>query len=252
MDTFALFGRQECDKEIATAFAKAKPSKEHLSYTIDSIEGFDIPEDQISSLEKLVLNINFVVDEDDYKNIFEENCFVNVTEAHLTLDNKAWEEGEIDQDEMDYQYNNLIVALANAIPNVKKLIIRSNAAELTLNSLKTVVSNCRKLEFLKFKITQQIMHHDEMVVRNDNALEDVIPIICRDLQNLRFLQLDHWCMHWKEARHLLLHSKQLQAYLSYRALNVRSTAQMTEVANFFVEARRDWLEETSFGSVCFY
>ena len=96
------------------------------------------------------------------------------------------------------------------------------------------------------------MHHDEMVVRNDNALEDVIPIICRDLQNLRFLQLDHWYMNWKDARYLLLHSKQLQAVLSFRALNVRSTAQMTEVANFFVEARRDWLEETSFGSVCFY
>ena len=256
MDKFTLFGcyELEIEKEIATVFAKAKPSREPLCYTIDSIEAFDIPEDKISSLEKLVFDINFAVDQDNYKNVFKENCFGNVTEAHLFLNNQVWEVDEdtrrwtkIDVDKTDVKLNDLIVAVANAIPNVKKLIIESNL-KLTLKSLEAIVSNCRKLEFLKLKIA----HEDDDEVRNEKELKEGIPIICRGLQNLRFLQLDHWYMNWKDARYLLLHSKQLQAVLSFHALNVRSMAQMTEVEKFLGEAKRSWFEATSFDTICFY
>jgi hypothetical protein len=213
------------------------------SCVIKSKEDFNIPEIEVSSLEKLDLNIKFAVQAKDFKKAFKKDRrFCNVIEANLFLDCPFDEDiNSLDTDYRDEQ-NDLAVALLKSIPNVKKLNIASYY-KLNIKSLETLVTKCRKLESL----TLETLEDEE--IYSKKTLGFVIPYICEDLKNLRFLHIKDWCIHWKYARYLLLHSQQLQAVLNNEFLMVRSTAQMSEVARFLEEDPEDCRQ---FSRICFY
>ena len=231
--------REELESAVTSKSSiKDNDEVELNSCVIKSNEAFNIPENKVSSLEKLDLSIRFAVEPNDFKKVFRKNRFCNVIEAYLILDYNLHDADLVAQE------SDLVVAMAKSIPNVKKLSIETNSI-LNVESFEAIISKCRKLEFLKLDALENYSAHDE------EELEEVIPVICRNLQNLRFLQLGNWCMNWKDARYLMLHSQQLQAVLSYDTLNVRSTARMSEVAKY-LEGYAYNLDSSIFDKICFY
>jgi hypothetical protein len=202
---------------IASAVKEKKPSNEIDTdyYEIESIKDFNIPQSLNSSLTDLSLIMNYKIKSDDFKNVFEENRFPNITEVRLEYD---WgNEGEI---------GDLIAEVANSCPNVKKFVIRTEDPS-TVKSFKAILTKCKKLEILKLISVGNYKLPSE--------IENVFPDICRNWPNLRYLELTDWQLSRKQGRYLIVHCDQLQAVISGKSLFVKSSAQMSEVATFFDE-----------------
>ena len=202
---------------IASAVKEKKPSNEIDTdyYEIESIKDFNIPQSLNSSLTDLSLIMNYKIKSDDFKNVFEENRFPNITEVRLEYD---WgNEGEI---------GDLIAEVANSCPNVKKFVIRTEDPS-TVKSFKAILTKCKKLEIFKLISVGNYKLPSE--------IENVFPDICRNWPNLRYLELTDWQLSRKQGRYLIVHCDQLQAVISGKSLFVKSSAQMSEVATFFDE-----------------
>jgi Ran GTPase-activating protein (RanGAP) involved in mRNA processing and transport len=159
--------------------------------------------------------MNYKIKSDDFKNVFEENRFPNITEVRLDYD---WDnEGSIDD---------LIAEVANSCPNVKKFVIRTEYPS-TVKSFKAILTKCKKLEIFKLISVGNYKLPSE--------IENVFPDICRNWPNLRYLELTDWKLSRKQGRYLIVHCDQLQAVISGKSLFVKSSAQMSEVATFFDE-----------------
>jgi len=195
----------------------SRDSDDNNCYNIESREDFNVPQKIYSTLKKLKLNIKFAVEEDDYKHVLKENCFLDVDEVDLDFFGDY-------SDTIDH----LIISLASSCPNVKKLNIRTEYRS-TFTSFQTILSKCRSLEVFKFNSWDSCQKISTM-------MEEALPVICKNWPNLRYLELDDWKLTRKQGRYLILNSQNLQAVLGGTTLFVRSSAQMSEVATFF----EDW------------
>ena len=206
------------------------------SCVIKSKEDFDIPERNVSSIEKLDLEIKFELKAKYYKKTFTKNRFVNVIDAKLTFGYSNEEEDSEDEDEEeedDGQTNVLAVAMIKSIPNVKKLEIGSHG-DVNLKTLKAITQHCKQVEFLTFQT-------EECELFDEKNFIIAIPYICKHLQNLQFIHFNGCGISWQQARTLLLHCQQLQAILNNGSLFVRATAKMSDVSQFLKETTiSDW------------
>jgi hypothetical protein len=184
---------------------------------------------EVSSIQKLDLDIFCAVPPKEFNEAFAKDRFPNVIETNL-ISNQSNHEKQNFPDLSIARRNDLAVAMLKSIPNVKKLHITSNH-KLDIKILEAISNHCRQLEFL----TLEANIINEHVLYTDEELSIGIPSICKGLPNLRFLHFQNWNIGWKDARKLLLHSQQLQAILNNRHLMVRSTAQMSEVSRFLTE-----------------
>jgi len=184
---------------------------------------------EVSSIQKLDLDIFCAVPPKEFNEAFAKDRFPNVIETNL-ISNQSNHEKQNFPDLSIARRNDLAVAMLKSIPNVKKLHIASNH-KLDIKILEAISNHCQQLEFL----TLEANIINEHVLYTDEELSIGIPSICKGLPNLRFLHFQNWNIGWKDARKLLLHSQQLQAILNNRHLMVRSTAQMSEVSRFLTE-----------------
>jgi hypothetical protein len=219
LDFIKLKVENDCQTPMIASAVKDKiPSNEIDTdyYEIESIKDFNIPQSLNSSLTDLSLIMNYKIKSDDFKNVFEENRFPNITEVRLEYD---WgNEGEI---------GDLIAEVANSCPNVKKFVIRTEDPS-TVKSFKAILTKCKKLEILKF-----ISKYRNFSLPSE--IENLLPDICQNWPNLRYLELTDWQLSRKQGRYLIVHCDQLQAVISGKSLFVKSSAQMSEVATFFDE-----------------
>ena len=213
------------------------------SCVIKSKEDFYIPERNVSSIEKLDLEIKFELKAKYYKKTFAKNRFVNVIEAKLTFgysneeeeseESEDEDEDEEEEEEDDEQTNVLAVAMIKSIPNVKKLEIGSHG-DVNLKTLKAITQHCKQVEFLTFQTEENELFDEKNFII-------AIPYICKHLQNLQFIHFNGCGIIWQQARTLLLHCQQLQAILNYGSLFVRATAKMSDVSRFLKETIiSDW------------
>ena len=193
-----------------------KPKYFNDFYEIDKKEDFNIPHNINSVLKKLSLRVYVDIKPDDYKSVFEENRFPNVAEIGITI-------------KLDYRdaQDDLIAAVANACPNVKRLFIY-NYYSNSSKSFLTISSKCRKLEVFHFTSNDYL----ELIPPD---IRRALPQICTNLPNLRYLELSSWKLSRKQGKYLVVHSDQLQAVLSGKSLFIRSSAQMSEVVTFIGE-----------------
>jgi len=206
------------------------------SCVIKSKEDFYIPERNVSSIEKLDLEIKFELKAKYYKKTFTKNRFVNVIEAKLTFgysneeeesEEESEDEDEDEEEEDNDQKNVLAVAMIKSIPNVKKLEIGSHG-DVNLKTLKAITKHCKQVQFLTFQT-------EECELFDEKNFIIAIPYICKHLQNLQFIHFNGCGISWQQARTLLLHCQQLQAILNNGSLFVRATAKMSDVSRFLKE-----------------
>jgi len=196
---------------------------------IKSKKDFTIPQMEVSSIQKLDLDIWCAVLPKDFNAAFTKDRFCNVIETHV-FSHLSYHEEQNFPEVSIARRNDLVVAMLKSIPNVKKLHIASNH-KLDIKMLEAISNHCQQLEFFTLETNITNGH----VLYTAEELSIGIPSICKGLPNLRFLHFQDWNIGWKGARELLLHSQQLQAILNDKELMVRTTAEMYEVSRFLTE-----------------